>query len=83
MIRLSALGIAPGATVELRQRRPAAVVRVEHTEVALADQILEQVWVNVPEAADANRVDKNVVEQRESSQRPCANAGLEACHAPK
>ncbi len=80
MIRLSALGLAPGATVEIRQRRPAAIVRIEHTEVALADEILDQVWVDVPESASTDRGQSDGAEHREALQCTCDNAGVETCH---
>jgi Fe2+ transport system protein FeoA len=47
--RLSAFGLVPGVTVTLRQRRPVPVVRVGLTELALSEEILEQILV----AADA------------------------------
>lgn len=43
--RLSAFGLVPGVTITLRQRRPVPVVRVGLTEIALSEEILEQILV--------------------------------------
>lgn len=45
LTRLSAFGLVPGSQVEVLQRRPAPVVRVGETELALSEEILGQVWV--------------------------------------
>jgi Fe2+ transport system protein FeoA len=47
LARLSAFGLVPGSDVELLQRRPAAVLRVGETELALGDDVLERIWVKV------------------------------------
>jgi len=43
--RLSALGIAPGSRVRLRQRHPAHVVQVGHLELALDAEIAGEIFV--------------------------------------
>lgn len=43
--RFSVLGLLPGATVQLLQRRPAPVVRVGETELAIGLELLEHVQV--------------------------------------
>jgi Fe2+ transport system protein FeoA len=44
--RLSVLGLLPGAEVQLLQRRPAPVVRVGETELAIGLELLENVRVS-------------------------------------
>jgi Fe2+ transport system protein FeoA len=48
--RLSAFGMVPGSTVTLVQSRPVPVVRLGHTELSLAEDIVEQIWVAPPPA---------------------------------
>lgn len=43
--RLSAFGLVPGVTVTLLQRRPVPVLAVGSTEIALSEEILEQIQV--------------------------------------
>ena len=43
--RLSVYGLAAGSTVQVLQRRPAPVVRIGETELALSEEILGQIWV--------------------------------------
>ena len=45
--RFSVLGLAPGATVQLLQRRPAPIVRVGETELAIGLELLDHVRVAV------------------------------------
>ena len=45
LVRLSNLGIVPGATVRLRQRRPAAVISIGETTLAVDREIAEEVYV--------------------------------------
>lgn len=45
MVKLSSLGVLPGAVVELQQRVPAAVIRVGETTVALDGEIAAQIFV--------------------------------------
>lgn len=45
LVQLSIFGLTPGGLVEVLQRRPAPVIRVGETELALAEEILEQIWV--------------------------------------
>jgi Fe2+ transport system protein FeoA len=46
--RFSVLGLLPGARVQLLQRRPAPIVRVGETELAIGLELLEQVRVSEP-----------------------------------
>jgi Fe2+ transport system protein FeoA len=55
--RLSALGLVPGVAVTLRRRRPVPVVRVGMTEIALSDEILEQILVSGTGAAKPSSPD--------------------------
>lgn len=59
--RLGAFGVVPGSRIEVVQRRPAPVVRVGETEIALGLEILERIEVAVPdpplERAVGERVD--------------------------
>ena len=43
--RLSALGFAPGQTIRLRQTRPAIVLQIGETELALDDQAGREIFV--------------------------------------
>ena len=45
LVRLSALGIVPGARVTLHQTRPATVLRVAQTTVALDPEMASEIWV--------------------------------------
>lgn len=49
LARLSAFGLVPGGRVQVLQRRPAPVIRIGETELALSEEILEQIWVRVGE----------------------------------
>lgn len=51
--RLLAYGLAPGARIEVLQRRPALILRVYETELALAPEVAEGIAVAV--AADASQ----------------------------
>ena len=44
-VRLSNLGLVPGASVVLQQRRPAAVVQVGETTLALDPEIAAAIYV--------------------------------------
>ncbi len=46
LAKLSVFGLTPGGRVEILQRRPAPVIRIGETELALAEEILEQIWVH-------------------------------------
>lgn len=50
--RLGAFGLVPGSSIEVVQRRPAPVVRVGETELALSVEILERIEVVPPPAFD-------------------------------
>jgi Fe2+ transport system protein FeoA len=52
--RLGAFGLVPGSRIEVVQRRPAPVVRVGETEIALSVEILERIEV-VPPAPEIGR----------------------------
>ena len=43
--RLTALGIIIGNTIELVQKQPSLVVKVDHTEIALDREIAGGIWV--------------------------------------
>ncbi|HKF41681.1 MAG TPA: FeoA family protein [Thermoanaerobaculia bacterium] len=45
LVRLSNLGIVPGATVGLLQKSPAAVIRVAETTLALDSSIAAEIYV--------------------------------------
>lgn len=47
LARLSAFGLAPGGRVAVLQRRPAPVLRVGETELALGEEVLEKIWVHL------------------------------------
>lgn len=47
MTKLSVFGIVPGGQVEVLQRRPAPIIRIDETELTLSPEILEQIWVRV------------------------------------
>jgi Fe2+ transport system protein FeoA len=49
--RLSSFGVVPGSLVRVVQRRPAPVVRIGETEIALSLEILERIDVAPPEPA--------------------------------
>lgn len=51
MNRLTVFGLAPGANVTVIQRRPAPVIRVGETELALGREILDRIWVEVAQGA--------------------------------
>ncbi len=55
LTRLSTFGLVPGSQVEVLQRRPAPVVRVGETELALSEEILGQVWVRTANEAAQQR----------------------------
>lgn len=46
LVKLSGLGLIPGANVVLEQRRPAAIVRVAHTSLALDPEIASRIFVD-------------------------------------
>jgi len=52
--RLAAFGLVPGSRVAVVQRRPAPVLRVGETEIALSLEILEHIEVAPPEPAPAS-----------------------------
>ena len=51
LAQLSLFGLVPGSQVEIIQRRPAPVIRVGHTELALAEETIEQVWAQVADSS--------------------------------
>jgi Fe2+ transport system protein FeoA len=46
MTRLSNLGVVPGATVRLQQRKPAAVLRIGETTLALDLEAAGEIFVD-------------------------------------
>ena len=47
LTKLSVFGLIPGGQVEVLQRRPVPVIRIDETELTLSEEILEQIWVRV------------------------------------
>ena len=47
LAQLSLFGLTPGGSVEVLQRRPEHVIRIDETELALGKEILDQIWVQV------------------------------------
>jgi DtxR family Mn-dependent transcriptional regulator len=45
LVKLSNLGVVPGATVRLQQRSPAAVIRVGETTIAVEPEIAAEIYV--------------------------------------
>jgi DtxR family Mn-dependent transcriptional regulator len=45
LVRLSDLGVIPGATIRLRQKRPAVVIGIGETTLALDREIAEELYV--------------------------------------
>jgi DtxR family Mn-dependent transcriptional regulator len=45
LVRLSNLGVVPGSTIRLRQSRPAFVLRVGETTLALDSEIAREIYV--------------------------------------
>ena len=45
LVRLSSLGVVPGATVQLQQRSPAAVLRIGETTLAVEPSIAGEIYV--------------------------------------
>ena len=45
LVKLSSLGVVPGATVRLRQKQPAAVISIGETTLALDQDIADEVYV--------------------------------------
>jgi Fe2+ transport system protein FeoA len=50
VVRLSSLGVMPGATVTFVQRHPAVVLRVAETSIALDADVAEDILVAWPPA---------------------------------
>jgi DtxR family Mn-dependent transcriptional regulator len=46
LVRLASLGVVPGATVQLQQARPAAVLRVGETTLAVEPEIAGEIYVS-------------------------------------
>ena len=45
LIKLSSLGLMAGAAVTLLQRRPAVLVRIAETQVALDPDVAADIWI--------------------------------------
>ena len=43
--RLSSYGLVPGNRVQVVQRRPVPVLRIDETEIAVSDEIMDRIWV--------------------------------------
>jgi Fe2+ transport system protein FeoA len=48
IVRLSSLGVVPGAVVTLVQLRPAVVLRVGETSIAVDAEVAEEILVQSP-----------------------------------
>jgi len=47
LTRLSLFGLTAGTLIEVLQRYPSPVIRIDQTELAIAKEILEQIWVKL------------------------------------
>jgi len=47
LTKLSIFGLIPGGQVEVLQRRPAPIIRIDETELSLSEEILDQIWVRI------------------------------------
>lgn len=57
LARLSAFGLVPGTEIVVKQRRPVPVIGIGETELALSDEILQQIWVSpAPDPGTASEV---------------------------
>jgi len=45
LVRLSTLGVVPGAVVELEQLRPAAILRIAETTFVVETEIASEIYV--------------------------------------
>lgn len=45
LVKLSSLGVLPGAAILLRQKRPASVIAVGETTLAIDPEIAESIYV--------------------------------------
>ena len=45
LVKLSSLGVLPGAEVTLLQRRPAVLLRIGESEIALDPEVAADIWV--------------------------------------
>lgn len=52
--RIATLGVVPGASIRLRQKRPSVVLEVGQTTIALDRQIAADVYVRRPAAEDSS-----------------------------
>lgn len=50
LLRLSNLGLVPGAVVVLRQKRPAAIVAIGETRLAVDSEITDAIYVRALDA---------------------------------
>ena len=56
MARLSSMGLVPGAVVEIRRQRPATVLKVAETVIAIDGGIAESIWVRPLSGSSAGGV---------------------------
>ena len=47
LTQLIAFGLAPGTLVEILQRRPESIIRIGQTELALGEEILAKIWIQL------------------------------------
>jgi DtxR family Mn-dependent transcriptional regulator len=43
--RLSSLGVIPGSTIKLHQKRPSFVIRIGETDLAIDEEIAKEIYV--------------------------------------
>lgn len=55
LARLSAFGLVPGTDIVVKQRRPVPVIGIGETELALSEEILQQIWVATAPSASGTR----------------------------
>ena len=47
LTQLTLFGLTPGSHIEILQRHPSPVIRIDQTELAIADEIMKQIWVRL------------------------------------
>lgn len=47
LTQLTVFGLIPGGLVEILQHDPAPVIRIGETDLALSEEILDQIWVSL------------------------------------
>lgn len=46
LTQLSLFGLTSGSVIQILQRHPSPVIRIDQTELAIAEEIMEQIWVH-------------------------------------